>query len=518
MPATQPRILIIGAGIGGLTAGLDLARQGADVTILERAPTIGGKMRQVPAGSGGPTSAGGAGQTTSGSAGGLHPTDAGPTVFTMRWVFDALLADAGASLDAELTLRPAHLLARHAWNESDRLDLFADIEESADAIAAFAGPAEARGYRAFCARAQRIYDSLETPFLKSSQPGSPFALVRRAGVADMLAIAAFSTLWRSLGAYFRDPRLRQLFGRYATYNGSSPYLAPATLMLIAHVERAGVWLVEGGMFRVAEMLARLATNHGATIRTQSHVTEIGLTNGRATHATLATGERIDADAIILNADPAALTAGLFGPQVAAAVPRLRAADRSLSALTWVFRAETTYPLAHHTVIFGDDYAREFTDIFTHHRAPTGNPTIYICAQDRNERGEAPPGPERLFLLVNAPAQADTSPLPPAEITECQTRTFQHLQRCGVILTPEQTPTLTGPQQFHSLFPATGGALYGQAVHGTTAAFKRPGSATKIPRLYLAGGSTHPGAGVPMAALSGRLAASHLMEDLASTAR
>ncbi len=489
-------VLVIGAGIGGLTAALDLARRGMDVTVLERAATVGGKMRRVP------------------TLGG--PVDAGPTVFTMRWVFDALLADAGSTLDAHLQLQPMETLARHAWNAHDRLDLFADIDRSTDAIGRFAGTREAAGYREFCARAQRIYESLEGPFLKSSQPGSPLALVRRAGVADMLAIAAFATLWKSLGSYFHDPRLRQLFGRYATYNGSSPYLAPATLMLIAHVERSGVWLVQGGMYRVAEMLADLARAKGAQIRCHAPVREIGTERGRASHVVLADGERLAADAIVLNADCAALAAGKFGPAVQLASPALKPADRSLSALTWVMHTPADFPLHHHTVFFGDDYAREFTDIFGHSRLSTGKPTVYVCAQDRDAAGHAPPGPERLLLLVNAPATADTGKLPDQEIAACQTRTFRHLASCGLTLNPEQF-TLTGPTQFETMFPATGGALYGQAVHGTTAAFKRPPSRSRMPGLYLAGGSTHPGAGVPMAALSGRLAASCLMADLASTA-
>lgn len=493
MPA-PPRILIIGAGIGGLTAALDLAASGAEVTLLERAATVGGKMRQVAA------------------------TDAGPTVFTMRWVFDALFAAAGTTLEAHLTLTPLTTLARHAWRDGSRLDLFADPAASADAIATFAGRTDSEGYRRFAARAKRIYDSLEQPFLKSPQPGSPLALVRRAGVADMLAIAAFDTLWKSLAKFFTDPRLRQLFGRYATYNGSSPYLAPATLMLIAHVERSGVWIIEGGMFRLAETLAALAQRSGAAIRTGAEVAEIGVRHRRATHAVLATGERIEADAIIVAADAQALPLGHFGPAAAPAIPRLTPGERSLSALTWVVRAETPFPLHHHTVIFGDDYAREFTDIFGASRLPQGHPTTYICAQDRDPAGRVPSaGPERLLMLVNAPATADTRPLSAQEIEACQQRTLRHLEHCGVLLNPASEATLTGPSQFADLFPGTGGALYGQAVHGTTAAFRRPGSRTKIPRLYLAGGSTHPGAGVPMAALSGRLAASAVREDLASTA-
>ncbi len=489
-------VVVVGAGVGGLSAALLLAARGLAVTVLERAGTPGGKMRQVTAGG--------------------APIDAGPTVFTMRWVFEALFAEAGTSLDAQLNLAPLTTLARHAWDADTQLDLFADIERSVHAIGQFAGAADAAGYRRFCARGQSIFDSLKKPFLEAPQPGSPLALVRRAGAADMLKIAAFSTLWRSLGGYFRDARLRQLFGRYATYSGSSPYLAPATLMLIAHVERSGVWLIEGGMHRLARVLADLVTGLGGTIRYDSHVAEIGIASGRAGFVTLAGGERIEADAVVVNADCAAVSAGRFGRAAAAAVPQMPASGRSLSALTWAMRAKIgDFPLQHHTVFFGDAYAGEFDDIFRRSRFP-GKPTIYVCAQDRDAAGAAPPGPERLLMLVNAPATGDTAPPTQQDIDICTETSFRHLRECGLRLEPDPPTILTGPAQFETLFPATGGALYGQAVHGTMASFRRPGAVTRMLGLYLAGGSTHPGAGVPMAALSGRLAADAVMAGLAST--
>lgn len=224
---TDKRVIVIGAGIGGLAAALTLAAAGLDVTVLERADRVGGKMRSVPVG---------------GSA-----IEAGPTVFTMRWVFDELFEEAGTSLEAEIGLRPASLLARHAWSGRERLDLFADVATSADAIAAFAGPREAEGYRRFCARAAEVYRTLEGPFIRADRP-SPVDLAQRvglAGIGSLWRIQPFATLWSALGEYFRDPRLRQLFGRYATYCGASPFEAPATLMLVAHVEQVGVWTVEG---------------------------------------------------------------------------------------------------------------------------------------------------------------------------------------------------------------------------------------------------------------------------------
>jgi 1-hydroxycarotenoid 3,4-desaturase len=486
------RVVVIGAGAAGLAAAVALAARGLDVTVLERAAAPGGKMREVAAGA--------------------ARMDAGPTVFTMRWVFEELFAEAGASLAEHVTLRPVSILARHAWDERERLDLFADIDASADAIGRFAGAAEARGYREFCTRAGKIYRTLEAPFIRAARP-TPLSLAAGAGMrglVDMWGVSPFATLWKELGTHFRDPRLRQLFGRYATYCGSSPFLAPATLMLVAHVEQDGVWLVDGGMHQVAVAMARLATTHGARFRYDAEVARIEATGGRVSGVVLADGERIPADAVVANVDLAALAEGRFGEAAQGAVAK-PAADRSLSAMTWCLEATTAgFPLSRHTVFFSADYAAEFRDIFDRGRLPEA-PTVYVCAQDRDDAGTPPPGPERLLVLTNAPAIGDRRAFTAEEIAACERTSFGLLERCGLRVDrrPEAT-RLTTPQDFERLFPATGGALYGRALHGWSSSFGRPGATTKLPGLFLAGGSVHPGPGVPMAAMSGRLAAAQLL--------
>lgn len=488
------RVTVIGAGVGGLVAALLLAARGLNVTVIERADAPGGKMRQV-------------------EAGGLR-LDAGPTVFTMRWVFDQIFDEVGATLPDHLRLHRTQTLARHIWREGERLDLFADLDRSAEAIGALAGRAEEEGFRRCCARAGSIYETLRESFILAERP-SPVDLVRHAGLRglpNLLRISPFATMWDELGKYFHDPRLRQLFGRYATYCGSSPFAAPATLMLVAHVEMEGVWRLEGGMHSLARALSDLAQARGATFLYGREAQQILIDSGRVAGVALADGERIESDAIVLNGDVAALRQGLLGADAQGAAGEAPRAPLSLSAMTLAMRARATgAPLIHHNVFFSSDYRAEFDEIFNHRRLPV-SPTVYLCAQDRGD-DDAAREEERLFALVNAPAGRDAGEISDEELSRCEDTIFRRLSACGLHV--DATTSRTAPADFARLFPATGGAIYGQASHGWAASFTRPGARTRLPGLYLAGGSVHPGPGVPMAAISGRLAAHRLMADLHS---
>jgi 1-hydroxycarotenoid 3,4-desaturase len=488
--------VIIGAGIGGLAAAIDLAVQGIDVTLIERADGPGGKLRGVYVGG--------------------QRLDAGPTVLTMRSVFDELFDHAGASLDEYVRLLPLAILARHAWSEDERLDLFANPQQSANAIGDFAGAAEAKRFLEFCTRSREIFKTLDAIFMRTQRP-SPLSLAIAAaphGLDKLWNISPFTTMWQALGRYFHDPRLRQLFGRYATYCGSSPFASPATLMLVAHAEQMGVWTIEGGMFRLAEAMAKLATARGVSILYNTDVTEVTVAQGRASGVRLADDEHIVADAVICNADIAALSSGLLGSKAKTATPKTRPESRSLSAVTWVLRATAQgFPLHRHNVFFSGDYPTEFNDIAGRQRLPT-DPTVYVCAQDRGDDGRALTGPERLLFLINAPPTGDRDSFDISEIEKCSETTFRKLRSCGLHLSPKEVKVTT-PADFNRMYPGTGGALYGRASHGWMASFQRPAARSKLPGLYLAGGSTHPGPGMPMAAISGRLAAQCVIADLTS---
>ena len=337
---------------------------------------------------------------------------------------------------------------------------------------------------------------------------SPFAIAHR-------------SMMRSLASFFTDPRLIQLFGRYATYVGSSPYEAPGTLALIAHVEREGVHYVQGGMARLASALEALAVAHGVRVRYGTSVRQIRVQGG-AVRSVVADDDEIPADVVVHAGDVAALASGLLGPDVRRAVSYdFAPAVRSLSALTLATVARASgFPLVRHNVFFGADSRTEFDDLFERGRLPE-SPTVYVCAQDRTDGDEAAAaagdGYERLFFIVNAPARADTDPLTPQEIQTCEKSITALLASSNLTLEHEQR-VWTTPTDFADRYPGSAGAIYGRASHGMMSALNRPGARTKVRGLYVAGGTVHPGAGVPMAALSGIAAARAIQADSASTER
>ena len=217
------------------------------------------------------------------------------------------------------------------------------------------------------------------------------------------------------------------------------------------------------------------------------------------------------DAIVFNGDRSALGAGLLGEQVVDAASLIKPSKRGLSAIIWCVRARTSgMPLAYHNVFFAEDYPKEFKNLFQK-REIVESPTVYVCAQDRLSN-KNPEGPERLLVLINAPADGDTVDITSGREDYFWDKANTVLKDCGLELTAEPADrVMMSPSLFSDLYPGTGGSLYGQASHGIFSPFLRPGSASPVEGLFLAGGSVHPGPGVPMATLSGRLAANSLLK-------
>ncbi|MEM7753940.1 MAG: FAD-dependent oxidoreductase, partial [Pseudomonadota bacterium] len=382
--------LVIGAGMGGLAAALRLQASGHQVTLFDTHPWPGGKMRTVPSEAG--------------------PVDAGPTVLTMRHVFDDLFAATGARLEDHVTLIEEHLLARHFWPDGSTLDLTNNHDTNAEAITHFASETVAQEYVRFSDEAASLFDQFSTTMMLHSDPQLPqlakaaLAKPRQLGVLSPLA-----TLRKHLNRRFSDPRLVQLFGRYATYVGGSPLASPAILSLIWQAEAAGVWRVKGGMHRLALALADRFEAIGGTLRLGTPIAAITTDNGRATGVTLQTGETQTADLVIFAGDPRALATGKLGAAVEGVASVTRTQQRSFSARVWSFAAHANTPrdLAYHNIFFGTSPTEEFEAI-EQGTMPT-DPTIYICAEDRGHETTASKGPERFEIILNAAPLTEARP-------------------------------------------------------------------------------------------------------------
>jgi 1-hydroxycarotenoid 3,4-desaturase len=488
--------IVIGAGVGGLAAAIQLGRAGVKVRLYERAATVGGKLRELDLG----------GRKILG----------GPSVLTMRWVFDELF---DGRLADYLTLAPIDPLCRHFFSDQSQLDLFSDADASREAIRRFAGTRNADGYTRFRKQAHKIFDIVKKPFMEEAVP-SLFDFMSPRSLWQLTQIDGMRTLMRAVEDYFVDPRLRQLFARYATYNGSSPYHAPATLAVIAHVENAhGIFGVAGGIYRLAEALERRAHELGVEIVTGADVDEIVVepSGGPLATALRARGVRVNgaiewADCIVANCDAADAYGRLLAHAAPARKQMRKYEDEELSLSAYVLLAlappPVKLPLAHHNVFFSSDYAREFAELIDERRPPE-DPTVYVCheATTVDKSSDSANTEEPYFILTNAPpldaggAAVDWS----VEAGRCRARIERVLSRHGWTLTPSATGEIT-PRDFAARFVSSKGAIYGLASNSRLAAFKRPANTFPgIEGLYFCGGSVHPGAGLPMVVLSARIA-------------
>jgi 1-hydroxycarotenoid 3,4-desaturase len=491
MTRQMPRTVIVGAGIGGLAAALRLAHRGCDVTVLDMHIGPGGKMRTLPSAAG--------------------PVDAGPTVLTMLPVFETLFAEAGENLHDHLTLTPLETLARHFWDDGTCLDLVPDEGQNIANIRAAFGVKAAAEFTRFTKRAARLFESFDAPMMRTEAPRrwdlAKTVFRKPSLIPDM---APHRTLAGLLRQSFSDPRLVQLFGRYATYVGGSPYASPAILALIWQAEARGVWAVKGGMNQLAQTIERLAQTRGARFHYQTAATRITRQDGRVSGVQTDTGH-FPADTVLFNGDPNALATGLLGEGIRSAVASAHVSPRSLSAYVHAFAAiPSGVELAHHTVFFGHDPKAEFAALAKGEMP--ADATLYLCAQDHGQ--VAADGLQRFEIIMNAPPVLRD---PIKEKPQCQTQIFKRFRDFGLHF--DQTPgpeTLTTPAGFDALFPASQGSLYGRSPHGLMAAFHRPTARTTVPGLYLCGGGAHPGAGVPMATLSAQHAAAAILSDHAST--
>ena len=488
-------VVIVGAGIGGLSSALRLAHAGLRVTVLERHATRGGKMRTVPSAAG--------------------PIDAGPTVLTLKPVFEALFADVEERLENYVTLTPIETIARHFWSDGTWLDLHSDAAASRSNISNVFGAKAATAFDQFSTDAKRLFEAFDAPILKAAVPSQKaltFQVMRNPSL--IRAMSPHLSLAKSLEKRFANSKLSQLFGRYATYVGGSPYHSPSILSLIWDAEARGVWSVVGGMHMLACAIEDLAMTRGAEFRYNTDVTRIETQKDQVC-AVHVGDERIPADVVLFNGDPRALVQGDLGHFAGTAVSASGVEPRSLSALVHTFAAVPAgIDLKQHNVFFADNPKAEFGPL-----AKGENPkdaTLYVHAQDR-DRTQPLGVLERFEIILNAPPVQSEDPTSSEEIDQCQTQVFNRLADFGLTFSPKpKRESLTTPQMFGEMFPASNGSLYGLSPHGLMAAFKRPTAQTRVRGLYLVGGGSHPGAGVPMATLSAKHAAEAILSDQIST--
>jgi len=499
-----PEVIVVGGGLGGLSAAVSLASQGIRPLLLERSHQLGGKAHTV---------------SIAGAEGPPVSVAGGPTVLTMINVFEELFQQAGASLYERLELSRAEHLARHFWRGSDPLDLYSDLDRSVEAIRSFAGARASEQFISYHRYSEAIYESVSDIFIFAPKP-SPLKVMSTLGlkaVPKLMRADVHRSMWSALKAHFDDPRLQQLFARYATYTGNNPFSTPATLNLISAVEQRGVWRVKGGIQALAEALAELLVELGGEVRLGAEVEELITRGKRVTGVQLRGGCSLSCEAVIFNGDVEAISRGHLGERVRGSVTPHAPGERSLSALTLCAGATATdAPLAHHNVLFSDDYELEFKELDQGH-IPL-DPTIYICMQARGDEAERPALHDELeptFALVNAPPLGVWTPKSEERLQEAQLHTLQRLGEVGVTTTPQQARWFT-PHDWAKRSPHSGGAIYGRTSRQWNSNLKRMGSQTSHKGLYLAGGSVHPGAGVPMVTISGQLAAGALMSDLGWT--
>lgn len=494
------RIVVVGAGIGGLTAAATLAHRGHAVTILEATGSVGGKAgRRI--------------------VGGL-PFDTGPSLLTMPHVLRRAMAAAGLDEDL-LDLRPVEPVTRYRFADGSQVDLSSDEPATIEALEAWS-PGAGRAWQRYLRICAEMWEGSEE-ILAGLPPWPP----RRPTPTDPtpdpragLRVRPHLTLRQLARRTSPDPRLQQIIERFATYAGADPRRSPAVLALSGYVEHAfGVWYpgIAGGLHAIPELLAARAQACGAELHLESPVLAIEADGGRV-RAVRTAAARIPADVVLYAGDHRTLAPLLEGAPRAAPVVWARAAaaagrsgrrEPSVSGLALLLAVQPPAPTpVHHEIRFCGDYDAEFDDLYVRRELPA-DPTLYLSVPTVTERANGlgdPAAPERWFVLINAPAGLPDAAAD-ASLDELEQRLG--LPAGAVVARDRRTPADLAAES-----GTPDGAIYGDAPHGRLGTLRRPGPLVPGVRgLLRIGGTVHPGGGVPLVMLSG-LTAARLVEEAA----
>lgn len=485
------RVIVIGAGVGGLAAAARLSVKGHSVTIVEQADRVGGKLY------------------TYRRAG--FAFDTGPSLFTLPAVYRDLFLKTGKSLEESVDLQPVEPAFRYHFPDGSELLLpGADPAQCANAIAMCMGDQAGEQWREFMERAGEMWRITRQPFLQS--PLNGFAsLLPLANPKDIATIAPFTTLRKLATKTFTDPRLVTLVDRYATYTGSDPRKAPAVLATVPYIEQLfGVWHIGGGLGALADALEKRCAERGVDIQLNTSVNEILTDGNRVTGIRTDRGEVIPADIVVSNSD-ARLTYNKLLAQSTAKKPKVPG-DPSLAGFVVLLGLRGRTPnIAHHNVWFPKNYNAEFDAIFARNPEPVADPAIYVCSPDDplmrpNDNSEA------WFILVNAPRH-DSSGRDgvnwdaPGLAESYGQQILDLLATRGTDIRDRiEFMEIRTPADLERETRAPGGSIYGTSSNGVNAAFNRPANRSPIEGLFLVGGSSHPGGGLPLVGMGAEITA------------
>ncbi|MEO6821588.1 MAG: phytoene desaturase family protein [Candidatus Nanopelagicales bacterium] len=490
------RVVVVGAGMGGMAVAARLAVKGHDVTVVEQSSTYGGKVGHL-------------------SRDGFV-FDTGPSLLTLPAVYRDLFNKTGKPIESEIELVEPEPGFGYRFADGTRIDMpGVDPGRCADAIAGVLGPQAGQEWRRFIQRAGAIWQVTRGPFLESALTGMRDLIPLARNVSSVRTVAPYTTLRRLGHHYLSDDRLRMLLDRYATYTGSDPRRAPAALATVPYIEQTfGVYHVAGGLHLLARALYQRTLDRGVRYRFGADVEQVLVEGGRAAGVRLRDGQLLPSDVVVSDADASRLYGELLIDRRAAAVSRrLHRADPSLSGFVLLLAVRGRTPgLRHHNVWFPQDYDAELDAVFGARAHPVDDPTVYVCApDDPTMRPDAEH--ESWFVLVNAPRHSPT-PLRGAIDWDVPGLASTYRDRILTVMAARGYDVrdrllwsvVRTPADLERETRAPGGAIYGTSSNGPRAAFLRPANASVVPGLFLVGGSAHPGGGLPLVGMSADIVA------------